>query len=292
MEGGALHMTFQPVRARSARWLWSLVALIVLITLLPVFLLGRTAVGASNLRYELTQTELIIRFAGAPTRIARSAITEVQTYDDLTGGRRLMGTAVPGLYEGRWSFNETGRITLFASTTDRIVVVKTPDGTWGLTPAEPAAFVSALKGGDTGTWAPVRGKTPWLFMGPFFAFILLAVGAASAMLIYYIRLPGTIRYHLTEEGVVIEGGRLRVALPYGEITRAEVVSPPGTPLRLFGAHLPGLVWGTFSWKGLPGKLRIYATQLKPLVVITAGRVTYGISPAEQERFIAELQKHI
>lgn len=285
-------MTFRPANPRSIRWLLILVVLVLLITLLPVILLARTLMGASNLRYELTQSDLIIHFAGEPTRIDRSAMTEVQVYDDLTGARRLVGTAMPGLYEGRWTFKETGRITLFASTTDRIVVVRTADRTWGITPADPVAFVGALKGGQTGSWQPVRGQRPTLLMGAFALFILLTVGGASAILIYYMRLPVTIRYHLTDDGVIIEGGRLRVVLPYREITRADVVSPRGYPWRTFGAHLPGLVWGRFSWKGLPGPLRIYATQVKPLVAITAGTVTYGISPAEPDRFLAELQKQI
>ncbi|HYF77642.1 MAG TPA: PH domain-containing protein [Symbiobacteriaceae bacterium] len=285
-------MTFHPANPRSARWLWILVALVVLITLVPVSLMARTLVGASNLRYELTQSDLVIHFTGAPTQIDRSAIIEVQVYDDLTDARRLMGTAMPGLYEGRWTSKETGRITLFASATDRMVVVKTAERAWGITPADPAAFADALKSGQTGRWEPVRGQRPTLLMGAFVLFILLTVGGASAILIYYMRLPGTIRYHLTDDGVIIEGGRLRVVLPYREITRAEVVSPRGYPWRTFGAHLPGLVWGRFSWKGLPGRLRIYATQVKPLVAVTAGAVTYGISPAERDRFLAELQKHI
>lgn len=285
-------MTFSPVNPRPARWLWVIVAMILLVTLLPIFLMGRTLVGAHNLRYELTPTELVIRFVGMPTRIPRSAITDVQTYTHLSGGRRLMGTAMPGLYQGRWTFAETGRITLFASTTADILVVTTPDRVWGITPADPAAFADALEAGETGRWEPAPGKSPWLFTLPFFLVLLLAVGGGSAILIYYIRLPGTIRYHLTDDAVVIEGGRLRVALPYREVARAEVVSPRGYPLRLFGAQLGDLVWGSFRWKGLPGKLRIYATQTKPLVAITAGQVTYGISPAEPERFMAELTARI
>ncbi|MDF2630478.1 MAG: hypothetical protein K0R39_4309 [Symbiobacteriaceae bacterium] len=285
-------MTFQPVNTRSARWLWLLPALIAVAMLLPTFLLGRTWVGAANMSYELTPTDLVIHFAGEPARISRSDITEVQIYDRLTEGRRLMGTAIPGLYEGRWSFKETGRISLFASTTGNLVVIRTADHAWGITPAEQAAFVGSLKAGETGAWSPVRGQSPGFFIVPFLIFITLALGVVIAVLTYYIRLPRSIRYHLTDDAVVIEGGRLRVALPYGEITRAEVVSPPGYPWRLFGSQLPGQVWGTFKWKGLPGKLRIYATQTKPLVAITAGNVTYGISPAEQERFVAELQKKI
>lgn len=283
-------LEFKPAGGRSSKSLWWLVAFIGLISLVPILALGRAVVGRANLTYELTPSAVVIHYAPANLTVPRQEITGVQVFDRLTEGRRVMGTGMPGLYQGKWSFRETGRITLYASVQQQIVVLQTADGPWGLTPADPEGFVRTLNGGGTGRWAPATGNSPTWFVLPISIGIIAAIGLALCVLIYYIRLPATIRYALTDEAVLIEGGRLRVALPYRAIDQVTLANPRGGPWRKFGAELPGLLWGSFAWKDAGPNLRIYATQRKPLVLISSGGATYGISPIDADRFVSELKK--
>lgn len=285
-------LEFKPAAGRSTKALWWLVGFIAVISLLPLLALGRGVSGRSGLAYELTPTDLVIHYPPANVTVPRQAITGMQIYDRLTQGRRDMGTAMPGLYQGRWRFHETGRINLYASVQQQVVVLQTADGQWGITPAEPAAFVAAYQNGSTGSWAPAPGGSPLSFVLPFGAGFVILISLAAWVLVYYIRLPGTIRYILSDEALLIQGGRLRLSLPYSTIDAVRLDSPRGLPWRTIGAHLPGLVWGRFAWKAAGPSLRIYATQLKPLVLVSSGGATYGISPADAEAFVSELCKRV
>lgn len=105
-------------------------------------------------------------------------------------------------------------------------------------------------------------------------------------------LPRSIEYTLTVAGLVISGGWTRIRIPYTSIARALAASPPGGPWKTWGLSLPGLYWGGFWWRQAGGSLRLYATRQKPLVLITAGGTTYGISPADAAGFLGELRRRL
>jgi hypothetical protein len=280
-------LEYRPVRGASPAWLWLIAAVMVAAVVLPAFLLGRTLLGASRMSYELKPDALVIHHGLEAVVIPRAGMTGVRLLEQPTERRRLAGTALPGAYDGRWSFAETGRITLYARALNRMVVVTAPNGTWGITPTDAEGFVSALEHGATGVWEPVGAPSPWkqvTWLLPFFLLVLPAMG----IVVYYIRLPASICYVIGPETLEIRGGRLRVVLPFASIEQAELASPPGSPMRVFGAGLPGLFWGVFAWRQVGKRVRLYATQYKPLVLVTAGGTTYGISPEDGDRFMAEL----
>jgi hypothetical protein len=279
-------LEFKPVKKAGVNWLYWIMALIFLTMLIPAGILGRQIWAGSHLAYEVAPEAVIIHYGSGAIRIDRSAITQTQIVEPVTL-RRTNGTGMPGLYLGRWTVDGL-RVQMYATSLDRVLLLSTADGTtYALSPEDPAAFVDALKRGTAGQWQPLRAQSPWSLALTLGAFNLVVFAIIGGILGYYARLPRTIRYTLGADGLTIAGGRMHVTLPYERITSVQMDSPKGTPWRKFGAALPGLYWGNFSWRGIGG-LKVYATVLKPLVLIVADGQTYAISPDEPERFAGEL----
>src|SRR5690606_25304645 len=118
--------------------------------------------------------------------------------------------------------------------------------------------------------------------------IVLTVGFT----VYMRRLSGGIRYELAKEALLIYGSGRPVEVPYSSLETASSESPSGMPFRVMGVSLPGLHWGNYSWKQLGPGLRLYATRLKPLVVIRAGKRTFGLTPQDDKGFVEALQRKI
>lgn len=282
---------FAPEPVRTSGWLWLLTLLLTGLTLLFFFLFTQIIWGAATLSYQLTPAEVVIRYGAVTTHLSRSEIQRTATLP-VTGARRIAGTNMPGLQEGRWTFNETGSIRLYSTTTQPLTILETPRGKWGISPQDPAAFTRALENGETGNWAPVRNGSPWQVAAYFLLFIPLLVVGPAVLYYYLYRIPRRMAYLLTDDALVIEGGWSPRRIPYDEITGVEIASPPGSPWKTMGAAAPGIYWGGFAWKAAGPGLSLYATRYKPLVLIRAGRRTIGITPAPAEEFVAELQRRL
>jgi len=285
-------MEFTAAGARRQSFLWLFVIIVMVAMSLPVFFIGRSFLGSLSLGYRLTPAQLVIEYGPGGVALERSEIDSAEVYARLTGGVRTGGTAIRGLYNGRWRFAETGPITLYAASTGPVVVVRDRSGqVWGITPQSPEEFVTALREGKTGEWEPNRNGSPWWALAVLLPLLALA-GIFIPILLYYVRLPERIRYTLTEDALMVSGGRVRLALPYGEIESVDGGPFKGTPWRKWGAGLPGLLWGKFYWKQAGGNLELYATGYRPIVLIKAGERRVGITPEEQERFVAELTRRV
>jgi hypothetical protein len=286
-------MEFRPVTVKAATgWLWALVIFILVATLLPLGLLTRVIWGGTHMTYELTASDVVIHFGSAAYEVPRASISGTEVLRQTTQRRRLNGTAVKGLYQGSWSFAETGRITLYATGLGQVVVLHTADKTWGITPVKPEQFIADLQNGATGTYRPVEGgASPWA-PASFLLFLVPVVAMAIGIVIYYVRIPKSICYYLADEGLLITGGWRRLMVPYSAITGAVEASPARGPWRKVGAAFPGLYWGSFSWRQAGPNLWLYATRYKPLVLVSTASATYGITPEESERFVAELTRRL
>lgn len=285
-------MEFRPVKGESAAWLWLILALPAAAIVLVLWLTVRSVWGVASMSYTLTPSAMTIHFGLDTVVLERSDIATAEYTARLTRGRRLNGTGMPGLYEGSWSFAETGRVRLYATVQRDFVVVRLKDGKgYVFTPDDPHAFLAAFESGQSGVWSPAAGESPG-------GFVAMMIGLAALtllpcwLLLYYIRLPRSIRYVLDENGLIIQGGRLHLQLRYDSITDAESAEPKGTPWRTWGAGMPGLYWGSFAWKAAGGSLKLYGTRYKPLILIRAERKLYGITPEDPERFLAELRHRL
>jgi len=283
---------FDPVSKSNPRaWLRATIGLVIVTGLVVVGLLVHSIWGSATLSYTITDDTVGIRYGPTFARIPRSQITDVRIHDELTGARRHFGTAITGLYQGAWSFRETGRITLYATDLDRLVVIEAEGRQWGISPADPEGFMQVLMSGGTGTFEPVRrASTPGLLA---LSLLPVAAIALSLMVIYpFLSVAGKVFYELDADALVIHGGNRRVKIPYATVTGVEVKNPVGRPWRIFGVSLPGLYWGDFSWRGAGPSLKMYATSLRPLVVVSCGKRTYGISPKDPDEFVAELKRRL
>lgn len=282
-------MIYRPASARHHWSVWLLPAILSAALLLPVWFGIRTVWGAMTLQYELTPLELIITYGPRVERIDRQLITGVTLHENLTRGRRHIGTGLPNLKEGRFSYAETGAITMFAASTQPLTVVETTAGKWGISPANAGEFRRALAEGGSGRFDPVAGASPWGVLWT--AALPLGIGLGMAALWrYLVRMARRLAYELGHDALVIHGGFSPVKIPYGRIQRISIVTPPGFPWRSFGVSMPGLHWGDFRWSSLGGSLKLYATRLRPLVLIETGRERIGLTPEEPERFMAELER--
>lgn len=283
-------LVYRPVAAQASPWLKLLVAIILLVMLLPVWAGVRAVWGVSTLRYELTRADLVIHYGPTVERIPRAAILKV-TQLTPSRGRRTMGTGLPGLQHGRWTFTETGPIYMYSTSTAPLTVLETATGRFGISPADPAGLQAALASGGTGTFAPAPAQHGWSMAAFLFAALVLPVGLAL-LLLYLMRMPSVMTYTLDTEALAIRPGFGKVTVPYEQIRAVELASPPGFPVRVFGAGLPGLQWGAFHWPKAGRSLRLYTTRIKPLVLVRTDRRTFGLTPEDGERFVAELSRRI
>lgn len=288
--GGAA-LLFRPVKEKPNRAIWILFAILALAIIWPIWLAVSTALGAATLTYDVTPSEVVITFGPKTTRIDRAKITDVWLIERPTKGRRLFGTSLPGLKEGRWSFEETGSITLFATTLRPLLVIETDGGKWGISPEEPEAFLDALQAGGAGEFSPVPGGGSGPYIGLILV-LLLSAGIVIALIYYTFRVSRNLAYELGATDVVVHGPRQPIRIPYAKITHVEHANPGGAPWRTLGIGMPGLRWGSFAWKEAGPNLQLYATRYRPLVLISAGIQTYGVTPEEADRFVAELKQRI
>lgn len=269
-----------------------LVALLALAgCLVPAGLAVYTLWGASSLGYELTPEEILISFGPSTSRIDRASVERVEVIEAPAGARRIVGTSIPGLYQGRWSLEGTGSVSLYATSLERLVVIETPEGNWGISPEDPGAFMAALEAGETGSFAPAprNDVTRFAVLGALPLVIALVVAVA---IFRVLRIGRRIHYELTSKELLIHGGRTPIALPYRKIKSVQLAIPAGRPLKSFAISTPGLYWGSFRWPQAAPNLKLHATQLRPLVLVECGETTYGLSPEKAEKFVAALKERL
>ena len=284
-------MIYRSPKTKSGLFTWILVALLGVTSLLVLGLTVWTVWGRSSLHYELTPSHVVIAFGPTVVEIARDEITELTLIERPTRARRLVGSAMPGLYQGLWSFEETGRIVLYATQRQPLVVIETADGKWGINPEDPESFVAAVERGATGTFEPVGASAAGGYV-IMFAGVALILGTTFGVGMYLGRLSGGIRYELGPDSLRIYGSWRPVDIPYRDIKSVAIENPGGIPARMWGVAMPGLYWGVFAWKAVGPGLRLCATRLKPLVVIRTGQRTYGLSPEDDAGFVEQLQRRI
>lgn len=286
-------MIFRPPKPRNLGVLWAVLGISAGVTVFVVLLLAGTLRSAANLEYRLTPTHVIIDRGRDAVQIARSEIVAVELIEEPTGAFRRFGTSAPGVKTGSWYFDQTGPITLWATTYRPLVVIETRERKFGVSPADPEAFIQALRDGAGGNFPPVSvegGRSGLITLSVVLS--LLTVGATGFLAVYLLRLVRSMGYELGPDHLVIRGGLRPVRIPYKEITAVERKEPQGSPLRIAGSNLPGLYWGKFSWSAVGPNLKLYATRLSPLVVVRAGKRVLGLSPEDEDRFVQELSKRI
>lgn len=289
-----MNETFYPARPAPSFGMKGINIVTLFALLIAVVALGSSLLSALNMQYAVTPESIRIRSGFTTKEIPLDAVTDVWRPDRLTGGVRVFGTATSNLRTGRFRFNETGDITLYATRLDSLVVIDVSDTRFGLTPEDPQALMAAIASRTPATFEPAggTGRATASMLLPV-AVVLVAVGATVYTMGLVGRFPRALRYELGADGLTIRTGFRPVHIGYDQVERVELTSPKGFPLRIAGAAVGGLLWGRFRWPAAGPNLRIYATRIKPLVLLHLrdGR-TFGITPEEDERFVAAVQQRM
>lgn len=284
---------YRPANPRSLVWVWAIILLAMAALGAALWGLSNALGGALNMRYELTAQSLQIPYGVLQAHVERSAVTKVERMT-LTGGSRLFGTGLPGLQQGRWRFNEIGPAKTYTTLRDPqpVLVLYTTPEPFVISPADPDAFLAAWNSGGTGVFEPVDGRA---WVGASIGVTL--IGTLAVVLVSFfislLRSPKTMVYELDDEALLLKLSWFSKArIPLGSIRGVRVDSPKGSPSRIWGGDMPGLYFGSFTWRGIGRNVRLFATELKPMVFIETATQIYGISPAERDEFVADLTQRM
>jgi len=131
--------------------------------------------------------------------------------------------------------------------------------------------------------APDEVLIVWLSMIPLFGLAIWFL----AVVVYFPRM----RYDLGVDALVIAyGPLLRYSVSYAHITDIAVTNMRFSPWSSF--RFPGLALWKVQYTGM-GQVRMCSTRShKGVLLITAGEKRYGISPAEEDRFVHGLRSNV
>lgn len=267
---------------------WFLAIVIVLSTVLAACLV----LLPRHLEYRVENGELVVitGLALAP-RARRWPLDAIAGSREvmLRGGRRVMGTAMPGYCVGRFSYRGIGSVWQATNCRRRAVLLRIEGEPRPvlLSPPDPGLFQGAISGKTR--YAHVfhfsGPPPPWWPMVQ--GFMLLTVAIAAWVAVLLVLGPERLRYVLRPDALVVRTvfSTRRFALAG---LRARFEPSLRIWLRLWGIVLPSYLTGLFRISGKTS--RVYATRSKgPCVVLEGGRWPLVLTPAEPEAFLDALR---
>lgn len=242
-----------------------------------------------TLHYEVSSGRLTVTTGWAvwPSHhwVSLSAIASAR-HVDLTGGRRIAGTSLPGYCVGRFSFDRLGAVWLAGDCSRHGVVLEfvDEDRPWVLTPADPGPLLEAL----TGT---ASHSTDFRFPPASWPWNLVRIGLVLLMATTlvvpaaFLVAPGRLRYRVTP-------GHLEVDTITGtrRFTLGTCLARPYRPesaSKVIGSSLPGYHTGRFTLDGMQS--RVYATHFDEGVLIEGPDLRLFITPTEPNAAIEILR---
>jgi hypothetical protein len=274
-----------PIRRQAARAV--LAFLIVLVGgIVPAVGLWPILVGMSSPTYTIAGGALVVRsgdFVAGTRTVPLGELTEVRT-ETLSGGRRILGTALPGYCTGRFEYRELGTVWQ-ATTCDRHVVVLRAAGEAMpivLTPPDPDAFTRALRAKTEMVIrlpAPDKGPGSALLLG----LGLLAMGAVVAVSLLLVLGPGRMRYEVGN-GLLVVHSLFSTKRWIIAGARAGTYTP-GRLWRVFGASAPGYCTGIYRESGK--RTRVCATEIDR-VLLFEGAARIILSPEDRQGMLQAL----
>ncbi len=278
---------FRPTAVRSAARVVIGVVLLVVVGAAGLLVAGVMWLPRDIL-YEVRADALVVKLRAGVWRTGRevtlAAITAARPVE-LGGGRRTIGTAMPGYCVGTFSYADLGSVWQ-ATTCGRAVVMIEATGQSRpivVAPADREGFLAALSTRRPQRFAPAPfAPAPgWIWT----KLVLLAPLLAIPMLVAtFFVAPGRLRYEVGQGDLVVRTllGARRFPLA-GVAARAWT---PGRVLKLAGNGLPGYFTGWFSLDGR--RTRVYATRLSDGVLIE-GPTRVFVTPRAITPFLAALR---
>lgn len=275
-----------PVVRKGARL--ALAALFGTLLLVSSALLGAIALGSGQVTYTIQGGELRVRSGSAIDGTRRVALDDVREARavELRGGRRKMGTGMPGLCSGRWAYQGIGEVWQATDCSSRAVLLEVRGEPRPLvvTPPDPDAFLDALRTRSETTIALPPADAVWLRVVPA-ASALLSLTGLALLIALFARGPERMRY-------VVRSGELEVHTMFTKRSwrasrfRARPYAPQRA-LRVVGSALPGYYTGRFRADGEP--LRVFATSFGAGVLLE-GPERIFLSPEDPQAFLRALRE--
>ncbi len=139
--------------------------------------------------------------------------------------------------------------------------------------------------GSFGVWSMTLTGAPWaaLLLGP------AEVGVSLIFLLPFFWFP-TMRYELDEERLVMRCGPLSYRVHLADVqrvTKRDLAMSMWSSMRLPGFALGDVIYGDV------GNVTMCATRaLKGIILLEAGRKKYGLTPADEDAFLADLRRRL
>lgn len=276
---------FRPRHAPAAARIAVSVVILALLTV-PLALAAGFARSGFAVSYTVSQGWLRVvtgDFIIGDRSVALRDVTSARAVT-LNGGRRTMGTYLPGFCAGRFTYPDLG--TVWQATDCRrdvlMLDVRGMREPLLISPPDIAAFQETLaRATPTRVSLPPANKSPVVeIVVATLALALVSALVTTAALVFG---PGRMRY-------VIEDGELRVRTIFSRRTlsldgaRARVCRPT-SKRRVMGTAIRGYYTGRFAIDGEP--TRVYATDLDAGVLVEGAERLF-LSPANPDGFLASL----
>jgi hypothetical protein len=203
----------------------------------------------------------------------------------LRGGRRVMGTNLPGYCTGRFRYRELGEVWQAGDCSGQGVLIRTVgDGRpWLVSPSDTGVFLEAL---ETGRW--YRGEIVPSDPGGGFVLVRLAMLVplllAATVPVVFFAAPKRLSYRVVSGG--IEVSTLLRRRRFDTIGAAARRHRPKPGLRLWGSGMPGYFTGWFLVDGK--RCRVYATGFDDGVLIESPQLRLFLSPSDPAAFVSAL----
>lgn len=293
---------FMPAPAAAGgRWFTIIMVILLVTGLAAPALILHEAWAFSTLTYRVDDQGVKVHHGLRRIVIPKEAITDVTVHETAPRMGRIAGTSLAG-YRVGWFSGPWGRIYLVAVGRGPMVTLETTLGAgpgeegrrYGLTPADPEAFVGRLQqmangsGGEAvfpsaqadGT-SPAR---PFLILGA--AVILPLLGGLALVAWFGGGGPRHLRYIMGPEGITVESRWLKKHLAWDTITGIRPFEEKLQGWRMMGVAVPGYYIGSFRFRGL-GNAQVYATRLAgPGVILDTLTGPWVLSPADVDGFVA------
>src|SRR5690606_8152041 len=292
LQNGERHVFKPAPPAAGGRWFAVVMVIVLLAGLGAPALILHEAWAFSTLNYRVDDQGVKVHHGLRRIVIPKEAITDVTVHETAPRMGRIAGTSLGG-YRVGWFSGPWGRIYLVAVGRGPLVVLETTLGAgpgqegrrYGLTPADPEAFVARLEqtgigpqggaGPDSADGeaifppAQVAGSSParqFLILGA--AVMVPLVGASGLAGGFGGGGARLLRYILDAEGITIQSRWLKKHLPWETITDIRPFADKLHGWRMLGVSVPGYYIGSFRFINL-GNAQVYATRLTgPGVILT------------------------
>lgn len=112
------------------------------------------------------------------------------------------------------------------------------------------------------------------------------------MFAYFTLAAKNMAYAITDQEIVIKSGFSTKRVPFSSVEHVSVIMG-GSVLKVVGASWPGFHLGSFTSPTGKGSVNLYATRVMgEIVIIKTKWESIGITPADSDAFLTDLNNHI